>query len=183
MMSNRPMEEVMPAIEFLLDDLDYICRHGFSVYRGYDPAHLLDHDSRAAASCIYCHMAAEAERRLSVHLRVRPLDVRGLKVWLVEDKAVIRFKKHDEDGKSRNYPTKQAQDFDKGITLPGLPPPAVRLSAGYLVDPTATVYIRTQIARPLATIVDWCAGIVPADESREGERRWYDVGRQTSFGK
>jgi hypothetical protein len=99
-------------------------------------------------------------------------------VWRVGDFAVLRFKKQDEDGKSKNYPTKQAKDYDRGLPLPNLPPPAVRLSVGYLLDATGTEFIRTQVARPLAKIVDWCAAIAPVEERRAGERAWKDVSRQ-----
>ena len=37
----------------------------------------------------------------------------GLKLWLAESaNVVIRLKKMDEDGRTANYPTKQAQDYD-----------------------------------------------------------------------
>lgn len=184
-MTERSMEDLMDAISFLLEDLDQICRYGFTTYRSYPPKVLVEHDPRAAAACIYSHMAAEAERRLTGHARVKALDERklgGLKVWLVEDIAVLRFKKHDEDGQSRNYPTKQAQDYDGGEPLPGLPPPAARLSVGYLLDPTGTEFKRTQVARPLKSMVDWCAAIVPLNEGVENGRVWIDVTRQGKLG-
>lgn len=180
-MSERPMADVMHEVDDLLDDLDAICRHAFKTYRAYDPAVLVEHDARAAAANIYSHMSSEAERRFLDHPKVKPIDPRplgGLKVWRVSDVAVIRFKKQDEDGRSRNYPTKQAKDYDRGATLPGLPPPAVRLSVGYWLDPTGTEIIRTQVARPLGKTVDWCAAIVPAQDRRPGERRWIEVTRQ-----
>jgi len=180
-MAERSMDEVMRGIEFLLDDLDEVCRYAVRTYRGYAPEVLVEHDARAAAACTYAHMASEAERRLIGKPNVAlldPLPLGGLKVWRVGDLAVIRFKKHDEDGQSRNYPTKQAKDYDKGLSLPGLPPPAMRLSVGYLIDATGTEYIRTQVSRPLARMIDWCTAIVPAVEYREGAQRWYNVGRQ-----
>jgi hypothetical protein len=188
MFDERPMAELMAYIEFLADDLDGVCRHAFAIYRDYDPAVLLEHDPRAAAACIYAHMAAEAERRfITHHPKVQPIDPRllgGLKVWRVGDPgadALIRFKKHDEDGYSRNYPTRQARQYDRGETLPGLPPEAVRLSIGYLLDATATEFIRTQVARPLGRRIDWCAAIFPQEERRAGEAVWIDVTRQGKF--
>lgn len=180
-MFERSMADVMHDIDDLLDDLDAICRHAFTTYRAYEPAVLVEHDARAAAANVYSHMASEAERRFLDHPKIKLIDPRplgGLKVWRVSDAAVIRFKKHDEDGRSRNYPTKQAKNYDRGVTLPGLPPPAVRLSVGYWLDPTGTEYIRTQVARPLGKSVDWNAAIVPASERKVGDRRWIDVTRQ-----
>lgn len=124
-------------------------------------------------------MLAEADRRVAVMDRVRTLDIRGLKLWLFEDaNVVVRFKKMDEDGQSRNYPTQQAKSFDAGRDLPGLPMPPVRLNAGYLLDATGTVFIRTQIARPIGRGTLWCAAIVPRGERMTGTRAWVDVTRQ-----
>jgi hypothetical protein len=177
-MVERTQDEVMSGIEFLLDELDTICRNAVATYRRYGAEFLIEHDTRAAATCTYCHMYAEAERRFAGRAGIAPLEVRGLKVWAVGEGAVIRFKKMDEDGRSRNYPTKQAQDYDRGVTLPGLPLPAARLVVGYLLDPTGTEVLRVQVAKPAGKSIDWCAAIVAGDDVREGAPRWIDVTRQ-----
>lgn len=87
----------------------------------------------------------------------------------------------DEDGRSRNYPTKQAKDFDRGAELPDLPPAPMRLTVGYLPNATGTEVKRVQIARPDGRGILWCAAIVPADDRKEGEKRWLDVTRQRRF--
>ena len=84
-------------------------------------------------------MVASADKRLINRDGVRPLDISGLKLWLFEHaNIVVRFKKMDEDGRSRNYPTKQAKAFDAQLELPGLPPKPLRLTVGYLLDKTGT---------------------------------------------
>lgn len=181
-MDEKSMEEIMETLDGLYDDLDEIPRLAFEIYRQYPPRVLVEHDSRAAASCIYCHMVAETERRWMGRRGIVQLDIRGLRVWLIGDVAVLRWKKMDEDGRSRNYPTKQARDYDFGEPLPGLPPPAVRLSAGYLLDPTQTEFIRSQIAKPAGSGTEWCAAIVPSRETTLGEKRWHDVTRQHQMG-
>jgi hypothetical protein len=93
-------------------------------------------------------MVAEVDRRWIDRRGIVQKEINGLKVWIVGADAVIRWKKMDEDGYSSNYPTKQARDFDRGELLPGLPDPAVRLTAGYLLDPTQTQFVRAQIAKP-----------------------------------
>lgn len=173
------MDEIMDALDWLIDDLDAIPRAGFRAYRSYSPEHLIEHDARAAAACTYCHMVAEADRRWIGRDGIVPIDVRGLKVWVIRDMAVIRWKKMDEDGRSRNYPTKQAKDYDRGCALPGLPPPAVRLSVGYWLDPTQTEIIRVQVAKPRGREIEWCAAVHP---NRTG-RRWEDITRQYGFGR
>lgn len=172
------IDTVMRAIEHVLDDLDGIGRTGLTIYQRYPAEFRIEHDARAKASNIYCHMLAEAERRFDGVGGVVLKDVRGLKVFLIGDAAVIRFKRMDEEGRSRSYPTKQAKDYDKGIALPGLPAPAVRLTVGYLPDATETGVVRVQVAHPKGKEIDWCAAIVPAEERAGDDARWFDVTRQ-----
>jgi hypothetical protein len=128
-------------------------------------------------------MNAEATRRLFGKAGVRDLEILGLKLWHFEEaNAVIRLKKMDEDGNTRNYPTEQAKDFDRGYDLPGLPMPPVRLTAGYLLNATGTEFERTQVARPVGRKkTKWCAAILPIESRKMGERAWIEVTRQGHF--
>jgi hypothetical protein len=177
------MDQTMDALEGYLNELDQVLRAGHERYRAYEPAVLLELDRRAQAACTYCHAVAEAERRFLSRSNVRPIEVRGLKLWLLEDVNVaLRSKKMDEDGTSRNYPTKQAADYDSGRELPGLPMPPVRLTAGYLLDALGTGFLRTQIARPTGTkTVMWCAAVVPEERRKAGEKVWVEVKRSMPF--
>ena len=87
----------------------------------------------------------------------------------------------DEDGKSRNYPTKQAKAFDNNEQLDGLPPVPTRVSVGYLLDATELAVERVQVARPNGKYVDWCAAIVPTGMSGSPATRWEEVTKQSSF--
>ena len=183
-MPTRSLAETMTALEWILDDLDQIARLAHAKYRAYAPDVLLELDARAQAACTYAHMGAEADRRFIGRAGVRDLDIRGLRLWLFEDaNAVVRLKKMDEDGLTKNYPTEQAKDFDRGYDIPGLPMPPVRLTAGYLLDaPTRTQFIRTQVARPIGrkrTL--WCAAVVPLEDRRAEGRAWIEVTRQGSL--
>lgn len=182
-MPSRTMIETLDAIgDDILDAFDEIAREAHSTYRAYDPAVLIEHDVRAQATCTYTHMVAGADRRFLGLEGVRLLEIRGLKLWLFEHASiVVRFKKMDEDGRSRNYPTKQAKAFDAQLELPGLPPKPVRLTAGYLLDPTGTEFVRSQIARPDGREALWCGAVIPREERKPGERVWIDVTRQHRF--
>jgi len=178
-MPTRTMDETLDGFGEFLDDFDKIARRAHARFRSYRAEDLIELDARAQAACTYAHMIAEADRLVSGRAGVRSFDLRGLKLWLFEDiNAVVRFKKMDEDGQSRNYPTKQAKDFDAGFELPGLPMPPIRLTAGYLLDATGTVFERTQIARPVGKGTLWCAAVVPAEARKLGARAWIDVTRQ-----
>ncbi len=182
-MPTRSLDEIMAALGSALDDFDQITRLAHSKYRSYDAGVLLELDARAQCACTYAHMSAEADRRFIGHAGVRDIDIRGLRLWLFEEaNVVVRLKKMDEDGLVKNYPTEQAKDFDRGYDIPGLPMPPVRLTAGYLLDPTRTQFIRAQVARPIGrkrTL--WCAAIVPLEDRRAEGRAWRDVTRQGSL--
>jgi hypothetical protein len=179
--SRESIQATMVRLDSFLDDFSAITHHAISVYRGYRPEVLIEHTPRSAASNIYDHIVAECERRFYGHKDVRSLDIRGLKLWLIgEDQhTVIRWKKMDEDGRSRNYPTKQAEDFDRMLDLPGLPPAPVRVSVGYVLDPSGTSVQRVQVARPNGRAVDWCAAIVPLERRGNDGRKWEDVSQQS----
>jgi hypothetical protein len=172
------IDDDMNFIAHLLDDIDQITRTAHERYRGYPDDVRVEHSSRAAATCTYDHMVANADRIWADRTGIVAKEIRGLKVWLIGTVAVLRFKKMDEDGRTRNYPTKQAKTFDRQLPLPGLPAPAVRLTAGYWLDETQTQFIRAQVARPLAPgMVAWCAAIVPPSAPGEATS-WRDVTAQ-----
>lgn len=171
------MEAVLESLDAFLDPFDEILRAAAATYAKYPIEFKVDHDNRASASNIYSHIVVEADRRFGDRADIKAVEVRGLKVWLVEDFA-IRFKKMDGSGRTRSYQTKQQRDFDAQLELPGIPHSATRIAAGYVLDPTGA-YLRSQVARPLPRgRISWCAAIVPADEREAGESRWIDVSRQ-----
>lgn len=171
------LDDEIGRVSHLLDDIDQIARLAFATYRGYPPEVLIEHSPRAAATNIYDHMVGEAERRWIDRSGIITQNVRGLKVWIIGADAVLRFKKMDEDGRSHRYPTKQARDFDRGLPLPGLPEPAIRMTAGYLLDATQTQFIRTQVSKPRGPAIEWCIAIVPPSEPGK-PATWEDVTRQ-----
>lgn len=176
-MPTRSMTETMDQIAGFLDDFDALLRRAHERYRAFKDEDLPDLDARAQAACTYSFAVAEADRRFMGQPDIRPLDLRGLKVWLFESaNAVFRFKKMDEDGKSRNYQTEQAKDYDIGNDLPGLPMPPVRLTVGYVLDSLSVNYTRTQIARPRGNkSIMWCAAVVPMTDRKPGERIWTQI--------
>lgn len=173
--------DAMSALDPFFDDIDGVCREGLATYRRYPPEFLVDHDARAQASCIYAHMVARAAERFAERPGVVFKDIRQLKVWIIGEVATIRFKKMDEDGRSRNYPTAQTLDYDRQMQLPGLPSPPLNLVVGYLPDPTGTEVQRVQVARPSGRRIDWCAAIVPVEDRAVGGARWIEVTRQGRF--
>lgn len=181
-MEHHSIEAVMERLDGSLDAFDRIARQAHATYRAYNPLHLVEHSPRAQAACIYDHMVAEATRLFDGNPKVRPLELNGLLLWAFEDHTLVRFKKMDEDGRSRNYPTRQAIAFDRQYRLEGVPPEPSRITVGYLLDETKVELVRVQVARPGRRGVDWCAAIVPVDARAASDRKWEDVTRQLRFG-
>ena len=173
------IDSVMEGLSPYLDRLDAILRHGHAIYETYPAEIVVDHDASAQAHCTNRHVLAEAHRVLDGLPNVQHKEIRGQNLWLFEGtNAVVRFKKTDEDGVSANYPTPQAQAFDQGDELPGLPPTPTRLTAGYLLDATGMGYMRSQISLPTNNGVLWCAAIIPTASRDADEAAWYEVTRQ-----
>lgn len=175
-MHHDSIEAVMKRLTPYLEDFDAIPRHAHAAYRSYHPKHLIEHSPRTTANCTYDHMVAEAERRFVQRRNIAPLVIRGLKVWLFGDHTAIRWKKMDEDGSTRNYPTQQAKDYDHQKQMPGFPPRPTRITVGYLLDAAGTDIVRVQVARPFGKNIAWCAAIVP------GTRKWEEVTKQAGIG-
>lgn len=180
-MSPHSQASVMDRLELYLDLFDSIPREAVALYQTYAPKVLIEHSKRAAATCTYDHMVAAADRKFLDRDDVKPLTIQGLRLWLLgrDQHTVIRWKKMDEDGRSRNYQTKQAEDFDKQMELTGLPPKPTRITVGYLLEESGTGVARVQLSRPNGKNVDWCAAIVPMDKRVEGEKIWVDVTYQS----
>jgi hypothetical protein len=158
-MADRTLEDLMAALSGLLDDCHAIPHVAHRKYRAYPSDVLVEHDPRAAAACTYSHMVAEAERRWIGRSGVAFKEIKGMKVWIVGQDAVLRWKKMDEDGKARNYPTEQAKKYDRGDQFAELPPPAARLTVEYLLNPLGTEISRVQIARPQGKSIKWCVAV------------------------
>lgn len=173
--------DAMQQLDPYFDQIDAICRGGLARYREYDPAILIEHTSRAAATCIYDHMATLADNLLTPAPGVVFKNIKGLNVWILGERATIRFKKMDEDGRWRNHTSGQQRDFDRQMQLPGIPYPPVNLVVGYFANPTNTAVERVQVAKPMGRAVDWCAAIVPTSDRIEGQPRWIDITRQASL--
>ena len=180
-MSDSTMSQVMVHLDDILDDLDAIPRIGFATYRRIPAELLIEHEARSRANCTYDHMMAEAHRRFIGRQGMRLIEIRGLKVWAIEDHTVIRFKKMDDEGRSRNYQTKQAKAYDRGESFPEISAPAVRLTVGYLADATATSIDRVQVALISGRRVAWCAAIIPPASRADGSAKWADVTKQSDI--
>jgi len=89
---------------------------------------------------------------------VRIIEARGFPELIIKERYVIRFKKLDRKGRSRNILTKQQRDWFNGqLSFPGMSPEDVsRLVAGYILDLLGTEMERVLVTCPIgASGVAW----------------------------
>ncbi|BCH11984.1 hypothetical protein MesoLj131c_62420 [Mesorhizobium sp. 131-3-5] len=166
---NEAMEAAAPVLPLIYRILDESVSFYFS--EAYSNEARAEHDNRAMANCIYSHaekrMIGAADEMAGLH----SIKVRGLHVLNYMDSTLTRFKKVGANGQHRNYQTRQQQDYDDQIPLPGIPEPAYRLTAGYQMDASGSALERIMIARPIGHNIFWTAQVTMI----EGVARWDDI--------
>jgi hypothetical protein len=156
---DAEQNEAMEFLEPLLVLLHEGWHAAHSKYRSYDPEHTADHDDSTAASCVRSHMWAYVQNQIDGRPGVTLLNVRGLKLLNYFDRYVLRFKQVNKAGLHHNYPTDQQNDFDQNVTLPELPPEAIRLTSGYQLSAAGDSIERVMIARILGKSALWLSQI------------------------
>jgi hypothetical protein len=133
-----------------------------------------EHDERAAASGIWCHLHTEFVREFGEEPGFHFLEVRGLHVLNIRDQVAIRWKKVNANGRHRNADTAQQRDFDAQRELPDLPQAAARLVMGYQPDPAMAEIERVIVRRPRGL---WVSQIIEEDDACN----WIDITPEDLF--
>src|SRR5438477_9265560 len=107
-----------------------------------------EHDDRAAAAGIWCHLHKGFVREFGEEPGFHFLEVNGLYVLNIRDRLAIRWKKVNANGRHRNANTKQQRDFDRQRDLPEIPRAASRLVMGYQPDAAMAAIERVTVRRP-----------------------------------
>jgi hypothetical protein len=141
---------------------------GLALYNEVEPHIRADHDDRAAACAVWCHIWSGLQREFAEEPGFHFLETRNLHVLNIRDLVVIRAKKVDPNGRHRNADTEQQRAFDAQEELPGLPAAAARLIVGYQPDAVFSEVERVTVRRPLGR---WVSQIVEAD----AECSWVDI--------
>jgi hypothetical protein len=89
---------------------------------------------RTRASIVWEYMIGEADLQLAGLNGVRRTVVAGTPMWAIDDQLILRFKKHDRERLTRNIPTDLQRTMQSQRPIPGLPPEAVHVSCGYMLD-------------------------------------------------
>ena len=154
-------QRVMGTLEPYFDRITNIYSGAVDQYNTEtSPKARAEHDTRAALCAIYSYAWKGLMREFDDEPGFRSMTVRGLNVLNIRDVIVMRAKHVDANGHHANHDSKQQRDFDRQLSIPGLPPAAVRLVVGYNLDPAFSQVERVIVRRPLGKWTAWSAQIV-----------------------
>jgi len=88
---------------------------------------------RMRANVVHNYMVDEARLMLGADPNITFIEKQNRSLISVHNKALLRFKKLDQEMRPRNYPTSEALAFDAQLGLPGVPDLA-RLTIGYALN-------------------------------------------------
>jgi hypothetical protein len=154
----------------------YMASMGQCLVTGFDawaelarlaPAIQVHLSARTRASLISDHIAAAVRATFGRLPGVRVEERRGFPEVVIHNRFVLRFKKLDRQGRSRNILTKAQREWlDAQMTLPHMPPEAKRLIAGYVLDALGTKIERMLVTAPAnVKTIDWMLDIEPERDS------------------
>jgi hypothetical protein len=86
------------------------------------------------ANVVHDHTVRRADAVLLGFDGVRRIERHRIPMYVFDDRAVVRFKKHDGGLLTRNVLTRHQRDLAVQGVFPGIPSAAVHLCAGYRLD-------------------------------------------------
>ena len=128
------------------------------------------------ALIVHNHITDLARKEFADDPAVHVGDNRGFLILTIEEKMVVRFKKYrNKSFKTSNIPTRQQLQFAYQLQLPGMPPEATRLVAGYLLDELQTSIETIAVTCSIGPDLQWMLDI--SDEADAGEDVLEPAGR------
>jgi|SRR5579884_2871797 len=152
------LQEAEPILEPYLSMVLKCIRTPIEQWKGVcerEPLFVMDLDPRARANIINSHVVASVEKRFAKVKGVRLTRDHGFLVLIIGERIVVRFKKLDEKLRSRNYMTNQQWKLYYQEDLPGLPPGATVVIAGYRLDPTGMLLNDVHVVCPVGSQNKW----------------------------
>lgn len=125
-------------------------------------------NASARALIVHNHITDLARKEFADDVSVQIGDNRGFLILTIEEKVVIRFKKYRNGNfKTSNIPTRQQLQFAYQLQLPGMPPEATKLVAGYLLDELQTAIETVAVTCSIGPDLQWILDI--SDEADAGD--------------
>lgn len=100
-----------------------------------------DHTPGVRAAIRNCHIIAHAQRALSDMSDLRVYNRNNRVLFVIADRVRVSFKRFDKDLRSRNYPTRQAVNYNKQTLFDAdMPGEVTNIIAGYQHNGAETEY-------------------------------------------
>jgi hypothetical protein len=133
----------------------YRCVDGaWTDYMSYPIEKRIIHSERSRASLVHDHMVDRASQYAAREEGVEIMERSGLHLFVFGGTIAIRFKKFDEDLRTRNQPTEQVKRFKAQYSLIGVPD-AHNLESGYILSPDGQSIKAIHLVCPSGTGIYW----------------------------
>jgi hypothetical protein len=129
-----------------------------------EPLFIHNMDNRAKANVINSHIVATVEKKFAKVKGVRITRDNGFLVLIIGERLVVRFKKLDAKLRARNYMTNQQRKIYYQEDLPGLPPGATVVVAGYRLDPAGLHLSDVHVVCPVGRRNKWALSLLDGAE-------------------
>jgi len=123
-------------------------------YISYPIEKRIVHSPRSRASLVHDHMVYRAMKYAAMESGVQIIERSGLYLFIFGGQIAVRFKKFDEELKTRNQPSGQVQQFKAQMQLPGVHS-AHNLESGYILSADAQSLAAVHLVCPSGTGVYW----------------------------
>ena len=159
---------VRAVLDPYADDLFAVVRAGWAEWLALPAAaRAVLADARTRANVVWAFMVAEAKARFHDRPGVVIREGNNTVTFLVHSQVLCRFKKLDEDGRSANYPTLFALQYNTQTELAGMPE-AARVDVGYVLNPLGTAVVHVMVACRDGDEVAWSYALRPAGPALAG---------------
>ena len=132
-MSLIEREEALSILGGHLSAFYKVVNGAWDDYMSYPIEKRVVHSGRSRASLVHDHMVDRASRYAVEEIGVQIVELKKLYLFVFDGRIAVRFKKFDEELRTRNQPTKQVRRFKFQDQLPGVEA-AHNLESGYILD-------------------------------------------------
>jgi hypothetical protein len=133
----------------------YNCIDGaWKDYISYPIEKRIVHTPRSRASLVHDHMVDRATKYAAREGGAQIVERSGLYLFVFGGQIAVRFKKFDEELKTRNQPSNQVQQFKNQMQLPGVQA-SYNLESGYILSADSQSLAAVHLVCPSGTGVYW----------------------------
>ena len=123
-------------------------------YVSYPIEKRIVHSPRSRASVVHDHMVDRAAKYAARESGVQIVEKSGLYLFVFGGQIAVRFKKFDEELRTRNQPSGQVEQFKNQMQLPGVKA-AHNLESGYILSSDGQSIAAVHLVCPSGTGVYW----------------------------